>query len=209
MDHPAHLRLVFEICHHYQIHLNPEKCIFCVRISRSLGFIVSKKGIRVFPLKVEAILILPPHSTIGYLQSLQGMDNFLHRFVINYTNLTKYFMHLLKKDTPFLWDEWAQESFDAINKSLKSTPMLSPLDYGRYFLLYVVASQETIGMVLVQEDDEIHEYFIYYLSWNLIDTELWYSHVEKLALETVHAVQWLKYYILLCHTTIVALINPF
>ena len=47
---------------------------------------------------------------------------------------------------------------------------------------------ETIGMVLVQEDEELHEHVIYYLRWNLIDVELLYSHVEKLALATVHAV---------------------
>ena len=47
--------------------------------------------------------------------------------------------------------------------------MLSPPDYSRDFLIYVAASQETVGMVLVQEDEELHEYVIYYLSWNLID----------------------------------------
>ena len=28
VHHPYHLRLVFEICRHYQIRLNPHKCIF-------------------------------------------------------------------------------------------------------------------------------------------------------------------------------------
>jgi hypothetical protein len=37
-------------------------------------------------------------------------------------------------------------------------------------------------MVLVQEDDELHEHVIYYLSQNLVGPELNYSHVEKLAL---------------------------
>ena len=56
---------------------------------------------------------------------------------------------------------------------------------------------ETIGMVLVQEDQELQEHVIYYLSQNLIDVEIRYSHVEKLALATVHAAQWLRHYILL------------
>ena len=54
--HPYHLRLVFERCHHYQVLLNPNKCIVCVTVGHLLGFIVSKEGIRVDPLKVEAIL---------------------------------------------------------------------------------------------------------------------------------------------------------
>ena len=58
--HPYHLRLVFKRCHHYQVRLNPHKCIFCMTIGHLLGFIVSKESIRVDPLKVEAILQLSP-----------------------------------------------------------------------------------------------------------------------------------------------------
>jgi hypothetical protein len=58
-------------------------------------------------------------------------------------------MHLLKKDTPFIWDERAQESFDALKKALVSTPLLKSPDYNRDYFLYVATSEETIGMVLV------------------------------------------------------------
>ena len=75
--------------------------------------------------------------------------------------------------------------------------MLTPLDYSHDFLIYVDASIERVGMVLVQEDEDLHEHVIYYLSRNLIDVELRYSHVEKLSLATVHAVQILRHYILL------------
>ena len=40
--HPYHLRLVFERFRHYQVRLNPHKCIFCVTFGRLLGFIISK-----------------------------------------------------------------------------------------------------------------------------------------------------------------------
>ena len=56
--------------------------------------------------------------------------------------------------------------------------MISPTDYSHDFLLYVAASMETIGMVLVQEDEELQEHAIYYLSWNLIDVEIHYSHMN-------------------------------
>ena len=103
--HPYHLRLVFKRCRHYQLQLNPHKCIICVKVGHLLGFIVSKEGVRVDPLKVEAILQLSPPRNIRHLQCLQGMANFLRRFVVNFSNLTKGFMCLLKKDTPFYWDE--------------------------------------------------------------------------------------------------------
>jgi len=118
-------------------------------------------------------------------------------------------MHILKKDTSFIWDERAQESFNSHKKSMVSTPLLKPPNYNRYFLLYISTYEGTNNMVLVQEDDELHEHVIYYLIRNLIFPELKYSHVEKLALAFVYTVQRLRNYILLCKTTVVVDINPF
>ena len=55
-----------------------------------------KKGIQVDPLKVEAIVNLPPPRSIRKIQSLQGNSNFLRYFIVNYANITKGFMRLLK-----------------------------------------------------------------------------------------------------------------
>ena len=93
--------------------------------------------------------------------------------------------------------------------SLSIALVIIPPEYNRDFLLYVAASMEMIGMVLVQEDEELQEHVIYYLSQNLIDGEIYYSHVEKLSLATVHAVQILRHYILLLQTLVVSHVNPF
>ena len=189
MDHPAHLRQVFERCSFYKIRLNPNKCVFAVTSGQLLGFIVSREGIRVDPFKVEAILRLPPPSSVRQLQSLQGKSNFFRRFIVNYAEVTKGFMRLLKKGVPFLWDDFAQRSFDALKKALTSAPLLSPPDYSRDFLLYLAEAESTIGMVLVQEDNALAEHVIYYLSRGLVGPELRYTPIEKLALASVHAVQ--------------------
>ena len=141
------------------------------------------------PLKVEAILQLSPLCTVRQLQSLKGKANFLRRFIANYAKITKGFIHLLKKEVPFYWDDWAQISFEALKKSLSSAPVLSPPDYSKDFILYLAASKATIGMVLVQEDDSLHEHAIYYLSRSLVEAELSYAHVKKLALAAVHIAQ--------------------
>jgi hypothetical protein len=128
VDHPKNLRLVFERCHHYRIRLNPHKCIFCVRSGCLLRFLVSDTRIMVDPLKVEAILRFPPLHTIRKLQGLKGKANFLCHFILNYANITKGFMCLLNKDTPFIWDEPAHEAFDALKKALVSMPLLKSPD---------------------------------------------------------------------------------
>ena len=97
-----HLQQIFVRYRHYNIQLNPHKCIFGVESGRLLGFIVANDGICVDPLKVEAITNLPLPHMILQLQSLQGKANFLRRFIVNYAKITKGFMRLLKKGVPFI-----------------------------------------------------------------------------------------------------------
>ena len=75
-DHLDHLRQIFLRCRHYNIRLNPHKCVFCVESGKLLSFIISKEGIHLDPLKVEAIVNLPPPSLLQQLQSLQGNQIF-------------------------------------------------------------------------------------------------------------------------------------
>ena len=98
-------------------------------------------------------------------------------------------MRLLKKNIPLILDYQAQWDFDNIKCSITHSPMLHAPDYSKYFLIYIVSSTTTIGMVLVQKDPNGQEHVIYYLSKSLIDSETRYSRVEKLALATVIAVQ--------------------
>ena len=97
------------------------------------------------PLKVEAIVNLPPPRSLKKLQSLQGKSNFLRCFIVNYANITKGCMRLLKQDTPFVWDETVQLAFEALKKALVSAPLLRPPDYSRDFILYLAVSKLTIG----------------------------------------------------------------
>jgi hypothetical protein len=117
VDHPTHLKAIFVRCRFYRIRLNPHKCVFCMEFGRLLGFIVSRQGIQVDPIKVEVILNLTP-STLHQLQSLQRKANFLRRFIPNYAEITRGFTRLLKKDSEFVWDTIANNAFEALKLSL-------------------------------------------------------------------------------------------
>jgi hypothetical protein len=207
LDHPTHLRAIFIHCQFYRICLNPHKCILCMESNRLLGFIFSRQGISVDPLKVEAILNLPPPSTLSQLQSLQGKENFLLHFIPNYAKITLRFMWLIKNRSNFVWDTIANNAFEALKLSLTCAPLLFLPNYGRDYFFYLAASDYTIGMVLVQEDDANDEHVIYYLSRSLTPTEIKYLHVEKLALAPVQAVQRFRHYILSRKTIVISNCN--
>jgi hypothetical protein len=181
---------------------------FC-NIRSSSRFYSFNKRIIANPLKVEAIVQFPPPCTILQFQSLQGKVKFLRHFITNYAEIKKGFMDLLKKNIPFHWDEANQFAFEVLKSALTTTPLLRPPNYNQDFLLYLVAKESTIGMVLVQEDHFLTKYVIYYLIRGLVGLELNYSHVEKLALVVVHDVQWFCHYILFRKTTIIDVVNLF
>ena len=122
----------------------------------------------------------------------------------NFAEKTHDYMRLLKKDTPFFWDDQAQRAFDNLKHALTHSLVIHPPNYSKDFLLYIAASISTIAMVLVQKNPDSQEHVIYYASKNLMDSETRYSRVEKLALAMVIAVQKFGHYIFLRTTTVLA-----
>jgi hypothetical protein len=203
-QHLDDLRIIFQRCRQYNIHLKPLKCVFCVTAGRLLDFIVSQSDITMDPLKVQAITEIPPPRNLRKLQSLQGKAKFLRRFVPDYIIRAHGFLRLLHHDIPFHWDKHAQQSFDDLKAALSNAPLISAPDYNRYYILYVSSSAVSVADVLVQLRDDNHEHIIYYISKNLSGPPLKYKHEEKLALAVVLAVQKLRHYILLHTTKVVA-----
>lgn len=68
---------------------------------------------------------------------------------------------MLKKGVPFNWYEIVQSPFDALKTTLISAPFLHPPNYRHDYFLYLAISDATIGMVLLQDDDDGNEYIIY------------------------------------------------
>lgn len=81
--------------------------------------------------------------------------------------------------------------------ALISTPILIPPNYHEDFILYLTTLESTIGMVLVQKDKNLQEHVIYSIRKDLVDGEISYVHVKKLALATIRATQQLQHYIIL------------
>ena len=90
----------------------------------------------------------------------------------NFAEKMHGYMRLLKKNTPFFWDDQAQHAFDSLKHAMTHSPMIHPPDYSQDFLLYIAASATTIAMVLVQDNLHGQEHVIYYTSKNLIDSKL-------------------------------------
>src|SRR4051812_9415848 len=181
----------------YGLKMNPLKCAFGVHAGNFLGFVVHKKGIEINQNKTKAILELKAPETKKQLQSLLGKINFLRRFISNLSGKTKIFSPLvkLKNQDQFKWEQEHQQAFDQIKAYLTKPPILLPPNRIKSMKLYIAASGSTIGSMLAQEDDNVVERAIYYLSRTLVDAETRYNDIEKLCLCLYFSCNKLKQYI--------------
>lgn len=74
-DPLSHLEKFFERLRKYNLKLNPAKCAFGVSAKKLLGFVVSRRGIKLDPLKIKEIQELPPPKTKKEVMSFLGRLN--------------------------------------------------------------------------------------------------------------------------------------
>ena len=188
--------------------MNPLKCAFGVMSGKFLGFVVRHRGIEIDQSKIDAIMKIPPPKNIHELKSLQGKLAYIRRFISNLAGRCHPFHRLMKKDTPFEWDESCQNALESIKKYLSQPPVLMAPIQGRPLILYVAAQEGSLGVLLAQENDNGKEGALYYLSRTLTGAELNYSPIEKICLALIFALQKLRHYLLAHSVRLISRADP-
>ena len=81
LTHLDDLKGMFTTLKQYQMKLNPAKCVFGVASGKFLGFMVSQRGIKANPEKVQAIINMTSPKTVKEVQKLTGRITALNRFI--------------------------------------------------------------------------------------------------------------------------------
>ena len=133
--------------------LNPAKCTFRAPTGKLLGFIVSKKGIEIGPIKIKAIREMPVPKTQKDMQSFLGKINFIGLFIAQLTFTCESLFKLLKKNVSLYWSEECQQVFDKIKDYLLHSLILVLPKRGRPLIMYLSVLDEAVGCVLGKHDD--------------------------------------------------------
>ena len=88
---------MFKTLYLYDMKHNPNKCVFGISSGKFLGFMVSQRGVKANPNKIQAILEMTPLKNIKEVQSLNGRVTALNRFVFRVTDKCLSFFKTLKK----------------------------------------------------------------------------------------------------------------
>ena len=133
--------------------LNPNKCAFRVLSGEFLGFMVSQRGIKANPDKIQAILDMEPPKNIKEVQSLTGRVAALNRFVSKATDKCLPFFKILRK--AFEWTDQCQKAFQDLKVYLTTTPLLSPSVPGEELYLYLTVSPHAVSSALNKEEGKV------------------------------------------------------
>ncbi|KAG9442418.1 hypothetical protein H6P81_018272 [Aristolochia fimbriata] len=205
--HLLDLRAVFERLRRFQLKMNPLKCAFGVTSGKFLGFIVHHTGIEVDQSKIDAIQKMPEPRNVSELKSFQGHLAYIRRFISNLAGRCQPFSRLLKKGTPFVWDDSCRNAFKNIKAYLTKPPVLvAPIV--KPLLLYIAAQEKSVGALLAQCDEDNKERSLYYLSRTLVGAELNYTPIEKTCLALIFVVQKLRHYLLAHSTKLISRADP-
>lgn len=183
--------------------ISEEKCAFGLKSVEFLGFIVSDKGISANPEKIAPILALSAPSNLKEVERFLGVCGVYQRFISNFQVVAEPLRLLKKKDTPFVWTEEQQNSFETLKKKLAELPTLIQPDFNKPFELHCdAATSSGIGVVLCQRDEEGHVYPLAFSSRSLSKFEQKYSVRELEALSIVWGIKKHRFYLEAGHFTV-------
>ena len=203
-EHLERLKAVLQRIREAGLKLSPSKCSFLGTQVEYLGHIVSEKGIKTDPKKVDKVKNWPTPTTVQQLRSFPGFCGYYRRFIKDYSKLTEKLEALCqstgvqcRKKNADIAQQWTlnhDEAFVLLKTALTTAPVLSyPTEKGR-FLLDTDASHTGIGAVLSQIQDGT-ERVIAYASRRLTKAERRYCVTRKELLAVHCFVRHFKHYL--------------
>src|SRR3954463_9239215 len=148
------LRETFASLNKYRIKLNPKKCAFGVPAGKFLGYMVSARGIKANPEKVQAIARMQEPTDIKGVQQLTGRLAAFSRFISRLGERTLPSYQLLRKGEKIEWTEEARNAFPDLKKTLSTPPILAVPKEREPLYLYIAAHNSVVSMALVVERAE-------------------------------------------------------
>jgi hypothetical protein len=172
----ADLQETFNNLRKYNMMLNPTKCVFGVPAGQLLGFIVSHRGIEVNPEKIKAILKISRPNDLKGVQRITGCMAVVSRFISRLGEKVLPLYKLMKKSDEFIWTNEADAALKDLKRVLSSAPVLAAPKDQEPMLLYMVATNRVVSIVIVVEHkEEAQEYCIprpvYYVNEVLMESK--------------------------------------
>ncbi|KAK1627572.1 hypothetical protein QYE76_001887 [Lolium multiflorum] len=150
-EHAKHLKIVLQILREHQLYAKFSKCKFWLDSVEFLGHVITKEGIAVNPSKVQSVLEWKSPKNAKEIRGFLGMAGYYRRFIEGFLKIAGPMTKLLKKNTPFVWTDECEASFQTLKDKLTTSPVLAVPEPGKDYTVYCDASKNGLGCVLMQD----------------------------------------------------------
>ncbi|KAK1608547.1 hypothetical protein QYE76_032220 [Lolium multiflorum] len=150
-EHAEHLRIVLQTLREHQLYAKFSKCEFWLDQVEFLGHVISKDGIAVNPSKVASVLDWEAPKNVKEIRGFLGMAGYYRRFIEGFSKIAGPMTKLLRKNTPFVWSDECEKSFQTLKEKLTTAPVLAVPEDGKDYTVYCDASKHGLGCVLMQD----------------------------------------------------------
>ena len=178
-DHYSHVAQVLQRLRDHRLYASKKKCFFMTNEVEFLGVIVSDKGLKVNPNKIEVIQKWPKPQSVTEIRGFLGLASFFRRFIKDFSQIAQPLVKLTKKNMSInMWDAECTKAMEHLKDSLVTSPVLIHPDFTKPFKCHVDTSQYAVGGTLTQMEGGA-ERVIAYFSRNLNSAQQNYSANDR------------------------------
>ncbi|GBG81490.1 hypothetical protein CBR_g32479 [Chara braunii] len=153
-EHVELLRTVLERLRQAKYKANRNKCEFARQELEYSGHYVMPQGIRPLADKIEALRVWPEPTNTTDVRSFMGLAGYYQQFITGYSRIAAPMTRLQSPKVPFVFDDDARRSFQALKTAMLTAPVLSIYDPTLPTRVTTDASGYGIGAVLEQHDGD-------------------------------------------------------
>jgi transposase InsO family protein len=182
-EHDANLIKLMETAKSEGLVFNSKKCLIKTKEIKFFGSIYTTTGIKPDPSKVEDIHAMPTPESKEDLQRFMGLMTYLSEYIPNFSSKSAPLRDLLKKGTPYIWQEDHQHCFEEVKKLVTADSCIQYFDPKKPTVLEVDASLKGLGACLLQ-----HGKVVASASKSLTQAQSDYSNIERETLALAYGV---------------------